>query len=70
MLFQLPPLHGWLIGPFWFYLKLSVLLYVLFWFRATFPRLRYDQLMDIGWRRLIPLALLTLAVNAVLGMFL
>ncbi len=70
ILFQLPPVHEWLIGPFWFFLKLGVFLYVLFWFRATFPRFRYDQLMDIGWRRLIPLALLTLAVNAVLGMLL
>jgi len=39
-----------------------------FWFRGTFPRYRYDQLMDIGWKRLIPLGLGTVAVNAVLGM--
>jgi NADH-quinone oxidoreductase subunit H len=44
-------------GPIWFFLKLVVLLYVFVWIRATLPRLRYDQLMDLGWKLLIPLAL-------------
>ena len=37
-------------------------------FRATRPRLRYDQLMNVGWKRLIPLGLAVVLVNAVVGM--
>jgi NADH-quinone oxidoreductase subunit H len=55
-------------GPFWFLLKVAFFLYVMIWFRGTFPRYRYDQLMDIGWKVLIPLGLGTIALNAVVGM--
>jgi NADH-quinone oxidoreductase subunit H len=49
------------LGPFagtvFFLLKLLVFLYMYVWFRATLPRLRYDQLMNLGWKLMIPLAL-------------
>jgi NADH-quinone oxidoreductase subunit H len=48
---------GWVWGFVWFILKLIVVLYVYVWTRASVPRVRYDQLMDLGWKVLIPLAL-------------
>ena len=48
---------GWAWGLAWFLIKLFVLLFCFVWMRATLPRLRYDQLMDLGWKLLIPIAL-------------
>jgi NADH-quinone oxidoreductase subunit H len=58
--------HGPVLpGPVWFLIKLSLFLFFYVWLRATFPRLRYDQLMAFGWKVLLPVALLNLAVTAV-----
>jgi NADH-quinone oxidoreductase subunit H len=57
-----------LAGLFWFFLKLSIFVYSIIWLRGTFPRVRYDQLMKFGWKYLIPLGLLGVGVNAVLGL--
>lgn len=51
------PGPAWIWGLVWFFGKMLVLLYVLVWIRGTLPRLRYDQLMDLGWKLLIPLSL-------------
>ena len=50
----------------WFFLKLFLFVSAYVWLRATLPRLRYDQLMDLGWKRLIPLALYWLLLVAAL----
>jgi NADH-quinone oxidoreductase subunit H len=59
------PGPGWL-DPFWMLGKIMALIIVFIWIRATFPRLRYDQLMTLGWKVLLPVATLNVLVTAVL----
>jgi len=61
----IPPVAHAIQGIFWFGAKVLAFLYAFIWYRATFPRYRYDQLMNVGWRWLIPLALANLIVTAV-----
>jgi NADH-quinone oxidoreductase subunit H len=51
-------------GPWWFLLKVYGLLFVMMWLRWTYPRVRFDQLLNINWKWLTPLALLNLLVVA------
>ncbi len=62
-------LPAWLWGFVWFFLKLLVFVSVFIWMRGTLPRLRYDQLMDLGWKLLTPLALGWLLLLATLDVF-
>jgi NADH-quinone oxidoreductase subunit H len=57
---------GWI----WFLLKTFVWLYIFLWVRATLPRYRYDQLMRLGWKVLIPLAIANVVVTATLKVLL
>ncbi len=59
-------LLGIVPGWIWFVLKTFVFLYLFIWIRATLPRYRYDQLMRLGWKVLIPLGIANLVVTAVL----
>lgn len=56
--------HGPILPPlFWFLLKVWVIVFILIWLRGTYPRLRYDQLMNTSWKVLIPIALLNIIVT-------
>jgi NADH-quinone oxidoreductase subunit H len=59
------PGPGWL-DPVWVIAKTLSLIFVFIWVRATMPRLRYDQLMSLGWKVLLPLATLNILVTAVI----
>ena len=51
---------------FWFALKLSFFLWCFLWFRATFPRYRYDQIMRLGWKVFIPVTIVWIVVEGVM----
>jgi NADH-quinone oxidoreductase subunit H len=52
---------------YWFALKVAVFMYLFIWYRATWPRYRFDQLMSVGWKVLLPISLGVLIVTAVVG---
>jgi NADH-quinone oxidoreductase subunit H len=68
LIFAVPAFNAPAIGLFWFLVKVSMIVYLMIWFRGTFPRYRYDQLMNIGWKVMIPLGMAAVLVNAALGM--
>jgi NADH-quinone oxidoreductase subunit H len=54
------------LGPLWFIGKVLLIVFFFMWMRATLPRLRYDQLMSLGWKILLPVATINAVVTAVL----
>lgn len=60
---------AWIPGPIWFLAKISVFLYCYLWFRATFPRYRYDQIMRLGWKIFIPITILWIVLIALAVQF-
>jgi NADH-quinone oxidoreductase subunit H len=71
------PLQGWPFGLgdtflgqpsfVWLFIKMFVLVFLFLWFRATFPRYRYDQIMRLGWKALIPVTLVWIGVEMLLA---
>ena len=53
-------------GIHWFILKTMFFIYMFLWFRATFPRYRYDQIMRLGWKVFIPVTIVWIFVEAVM----
>ncbi len=58
-----------LLGPVYFVAKVYFLMFACMWIRATLPRYRYDQLMHLGWKVFIPVALLNIVVTGIIGFF-
>ncbi len=72
------PFQGWpglgdtfLGAPsfFWLGMKIFLLLFLFLWFRATFPRYRYDQIMRLGWKALIPVTIVWIVVEMVMAAY-
>ena len=62
----LEDLFSWVPGMFWLLAKTSIFMFLFLWFRATFPRYRYDQIMRLGWKVFIPITIVWLVVISVL----
>ena len=62
---SIPAFISAILPTVWFLLKTYAIIFAFFWIRATMPRLRYDQLMQLGWKRLIPAALVWLMLSTV-----
>lgn len=65
----LDSLSNWVPGFVWFVAKTCIFLFIYLWIRATFPRYRYDQLMRLGWKVLIPVTLIWIAVLSLMIKF-
>ncbi|MGA3089166.1 MAG: complex I subunit 1 family protein [Terriglobales bacterium] len=52
---------------YWFMLKVAIFMYLFIWYRATWPRYRFDQLMRVGWKVLLPISLGVLILTAIVG---
>jgi len=62
-----PPVRDRIQDIFWFSIKVAVFMYLYIWYRGTFPRYRFDQLMHLGWKFMIPLAIAVLILTGTLG---
>ena len=65
-----PPVRDRIQDIFWFVAKVAGFMYLYIWYRATFPRYRFDQLMKVGWKVLLPIGIGVLILTAILGVVL
>ncbi|MBI4691333.1 MAG: NADH-quinone oxidoreductase subunit NuoH [Nitrospirae bacterium] len=63
------PFLSYVPGIIWFLMKVYAVMFFYYWVRSTFPRYRYDQLMSIGWKLLIPLALFNIVITGIAKAF-
>lgn len=65
----LPPVRDRVQDIFWFVAKVAAFMYLYIWYRGTFPRYRFDQLMKVGWKILLPMGIGVLILTAVSGIY-
>ncbi len=63
----IPPVRDRVQDIFWFSAKVAVSMYMYIWYRGTFPRYRFDQLMKVGWKVLLPVGIGVLILTAIAG---
>ena len=68
-LFLFPPANEVIQGPFWFFAKVGWVLFFYIWMRGTLPRFRYDQLMDFGWKFLLPVSIANVVLTSAVIMW-
>jgi NADH-quinone oxidoreductase subunit H len=64
VLFSRPEVIEFAQGPFWLLLKIAIFLFIYVWVRGTLPRFRYDQLMNFGWKLLLPLSIFNVVITS------
>jgi NADH-quinone oxidoreductase subunit H len=60
----IPQVRNTIQDIFWFAAKVAVFMYLYIWYRGTFPRYRFDQLMKLGWKVMIPMGIAVLVLVA------
>jgi NADH-quinone oxidoreductase subunit H len=70
LLLFVPPVRDRVQDIFWFTAKVAGFMYLYIWYRGTFPRYRFDQLMSVGWKVLLPIGIGVLVLTAIAGVFL
>ncbi|MBZ5719945.1 MAG: NADH-quinone oxidoreductase subunit H [Acidobacteriia bacterium] len=65
-----PPVRDRIQDIYWFSVKVAVSMYMYIWYRGTFPRYRFDQLMKVGWKILLPVGIGVLILTAIAGVWL
>jgi len=68
-LFLFPVVNEPIQGPFWFFSKVGAVLFFYIWMRGTLPRFRYDQLMDFGWKFLLPVSIANVVLTSAVIMW-
>jgi len=62
-----PPVRDRIQDIYWFAIKVAGFMYLYIWYRGTFPRYRFDQLMSLGWKFMIPTGVAVLIATALVG---
>jgi NADH-quinone oxidoreductase subunit H len=70
LILLVPPVRDRIQDIFWFSAKVALSMYMYIWYRGTFPRYRFDQLMRVGWKVLLPLGIGVLILTAIAGVWL